>query len=91
MESHSEGWAEMSGGVARDVFDFDDDTKVVIDSTGQAPIVRVNDPEEGEWAISGFATYEEAHQFVMFGDFDQHDNDWARFHPGGPRLTWSYE
>lgn len=43
-----------------------------------AAVVTIRDPAEGDWQVSGFASFDEAEDFALWGDLEPYDNSWAR-------------
>ena len=52
--------------------------------------ININCPEDGQYTISGFASYSDMNTFLMYGDFTEHGNEYLKFFNKNAKLTWTY-
>lgn len=69
------------------MFSFDDGSMVRIDTSNNNVVVTC-EPDGSKIIISGFPTHKDAKSFVMFGDFEQVNNDFCT--QSKLDLKWEY-
>ena len=73
-------------------FNFDDDSLAEIKDSDGGIIVSVEASDGGTIEISGFPTEKDAESFVMFGDFENpNDNDFINLTKPSFNLKWKFE
>jgi len=69
----------------RDSFEFEDEMFVKLNEDCS---VSVFNDEGKNYTISGFISTENCKSFVMFGDFDERNNDYLMITKSKEKLTW---